>query len=65
MTEKNAVELVEQWQTGFFFVIGSALFGALLATLLSSIKPPVGGLIGFFGGVALAFLAFSYLSYGR
>jgi hypothetical protein len=65
MSEKTIVDLIEEWQTGFFLVLGAALVGFCTAVLLSSLGSPVAGLVGFAGGAILAFLAFSYLLYGR
>lgn len=65
MTEKSVVEFLEEWQTGAFLVLGSALAGVAVTTVLSSFTSSDSALIGFVGGAALAFLAFSYLLYGR
>jgi hypothetical protein len=61
----TTAELVEEWQTGAFLLLASAFVGFVAAALLgrgfsSSLAVP-----GFAGGAAVAFLALSYLLYGR
>ena len=65
MPEKSIVEFVEEWQTGFFLVIGTVLVGVLSGALAASAFGPPGFLFGLVGGAVAAFLAFSYLLYGR
>ena len=65
MSDKSVVGLVEEWQTGFYLVIGSIIAGTIFAYLLSPIQPPYGGLLGFLSGIVVAFLAFSYYLYGN
>ena len=65
MSEKTIVDLIEEWQTGFFLLLGAVFVGFCTAVLLASVSSPVGGLAGFAGGAILAFLVFSYLLYGR
>ena len=65
MAEENLVAFLEEWQTGAFLVLGSALVGAVLASVFGSFGFAHSALIGFVGGAALAFLALSYLLYGR
>lgn len=65
MAEQNVVGLIEEWQTGAFLVIGSALVGAVSGSFLGSLESGNLGLVGFFAGAVLAFLSFSYLLYGR
>ena len=67
MAEKSVVDLIEEWQTGFFVVLGSAIVGILSGLVVGSL---VGGsgpgfVLGFIGGLILSFLAYSYLRYGR
>lgn len=62
MSEKSTVEFIEEWQTGMLLFIGSLAAGIALMLMLSS-AGPYGTLFGFFGGVILAFLTFSYLFY--
>ena len=50
MAEKDMVEFVEEWQRSAFLVLGPALGGGVSAVFVGSV---------------LAFLAFSYLFYGR
>jgi hypothetical protein len=61
---ETVVELIEEWQTGAFFVLASVLVGAVVATSLGRFGPlyGVGGLIG---GCLLTFVTLSYLLYGR
>lgn len=65
MSEKSTVELIEDWQTGAFFVIGSILIGVIVAVIGGSVGGLIGAVAGFLGGTGLAFLALSYLLYGR
>lgn len=65
MVEKNAVGFFEEWQTGAFFVLASALVGAVVGGLVGSSGSGYLGFIGFFAGAVLAFLIVSYLRYGR
>ncbi|CQR53543.1 MULTISPECIES: hypothetical protein [Haloferax] len=66
MAERTMVEFVEEWQRGAFLLFGSALAGGVSAVFVGSLRPgtPL-GLITFFVGSVLAFLAFSYLFYGE
>jgi precorrin isomerase len=65
MTEKGLVDLVEEWQTGFFLVVGSVAVGFLAAFALGQLDVPYAVVLGLLGGTAAAFLAVSYLLYGR
>jgi len=65
MAERTLVTLVEEWQTGAFLVLGVALVGGVSGGVVASFVPGYWGLLGFFAGAVLAFLAFSYLRYGR
>jgi hypothetical protein len=72
MSEKTTVEFIEEWQTGFFLVLGCALTGVAgamaLVRIASVIFDPsvgwVGFVLGFFGSGLLAFALFSVLLYG-
>jgi hypothetical protein len=61
---ETTVELIEEWQTGAFFVFASAFVGFVVAASLSRFGPwyGVGGLLG---GCLLTFVTLSYLLYGR
>jgi hypothetical protein len=59
------VEFVEEWQTGFFLVVGSVLGGVVAVVLVREFVGPPAVLGSFLGGAMLAFLALSYLFYGR
>jgi len=65
MAEKTVVEFVEEWQTGFFLVVGTAVVAVLAAALAGSLVGQSGVVVGLVAGAVLAFLAFSYLLYGR
>lgn len=65
MSEKTGVDFVEDWQSGFFLVLGTAFVAFSAAILVSSLTSPLGGLVGFVGAAILAFAAFSYLLYGQ
>ena len=66
MTERTtAAELVEEWQTGAFLLLASALAGFVAASALGRGLSSDLALPGFAGGAAVAFLALSYLLYGR
>lgn len=65
MSGKTVVDFVEEWQTGALFVLGSALVGALVGMYLGEPGSGYLGVGGFIVGSVLAFLAFSYLRYGR
>lgn len=65
MTEQNVMGFIEEWQTGTFLIIGSALVGAVSGSLLGSIGSGNLGLVGFLVGAILAFLSISYLLYGH
>lgn len=65
MTEKTVVELVEDWQTGAVYIVGSVLVGSVLGYFLRSQGSDSLGLVGLLVGTILAFLLFSYLRYGR
>ncbi len=65
MSEQNVVGFIEEWQTGAFLIIGSALVGAVSGSFLGSLGSGNLGLVGFIAGASLAFLSISYLLYGR
>jgi hypothetical protein len=65
MSGSSLVEFVERWQTGFFVVIGVAVVGVLSGLAVRSVAGAPGFFAGFLGGSVLAFLAYSYLRYGR
>lgn len=61
---KSAVEFVEEWQTGFFLIIGSAVGGFATAIVFASFLEAPNNMVGFFSGAILTFVALSYLFYG-
>ncbi|WP_318569296.1 hypothetical protein [Salinigranum marinum] len=65
MPGKTVVEFVEEWQTGFFVVLGVTLVGVVGGTVVWRFAGPPGFFLGFGVGVVLAFLVYSYLRYGR
>lgn len=65
MADRSVADLVGEWQTGAFIVVVTVLSGVVSALVLRSLEVPYGRAIGFVGGAALAFLAISYLLYGR
>ncbi|RCU47152.1 hypothetical protein DU504_07460 [Haloplanus salinus] len=65
MADRTVVDLIEDWQTGFFVVVGSAVVGVLVGLALRSVVGPPGFLLAVVAGTVLGFLAYSYLRYGR
>lgn len=65
MSDRTIVDLIEDWQTGAFLLIGSAVVGFLTGGLVGTFADPPFAVLGVFAGAILAFLAFSYLLYGR
>jgi hypothetical protein len=65
MADRTVVDLIEDWQTGFFVVVGSAVVGVLVGFALRSVVGPPGFVLGIVAGTVLGFLAYSYLRYGR
>jgi hypothetical protein len=67
MTEPSLRESLANWQTGAFFLVGSAAVGLLVVSLIRGAVPTSGvvGLLSFAAGAVLFFLAASYLLYGR
>lgn len=65
MAGKTVVEFIEEWQTGFFLVIGTALVGVGVGVVAGTYFGPPGTVLGIVAGAIVAFAAFSYLLYGR
>jgi len=68
MSAESVPELVETWQSGAAIVVGCVLTGAVggFAVVRTGVLDPFPGFVaGLFGGTLLAFLALSYLLYGR
>ncbi|AUV82119.1 hypothetical protein C2R22_11065 [Salinigranum rubrum] len=65
MTGESLVGFIEEWQTGFFLVLGSAVVGIVAGLAVRSVAGPPGFFAGFLVGVLAAFLGYSYLRYGR
>jgi hypothetical protein len=64
MSEKTAAELIEDWQTGAFFLLLCCVAGVLSAVLFGSLLGPLGAVLGFLGGGVGAFLLISRKLYG-
>ncbi|WP_373189698.1 hypothetical protein [Halolamina sp.] len=64
-TDKTMVDFVEEWQTGALVLFGSVFSGLVLGAVLGSWLSAAAGMAGFVAGTVLAFLAFSYVRYGR
>ena len=62
MAEKTTVEFIEEWQTGFFIVIGCFVAGIVGAYTFGAFE--LSGIVGFVVGVVATFLVASYLLYG-
>ncbi|MEF8779774.1 MAG: hypothetical protein V5A46_03745 [Haloferacaceae archaeon] len=65
MSERGIVEFVEDWQTGFFVLLGSIAVGFVGGLVGRANLGPPGFYLGFAVGLGIAFLAYSYLRYGR
>ena len=65
MADRTVVDLIEDWQTGFFVVVGSTVVGVLVGFALRSVAGPPGFVLGIVAGAVLGFLGYSYLRYGR
>jgi hypothetical protein len=65
MADRTVVDLIEDWQTGFFVVVGSAVVGVLVGLALRSVVGPVCFVLSIVAGTVLGFLGDSYLRYGR
>lgn len=65
VSDRSIVDLIEDWQTGFFVVVGSAVVGILVGLVGRSVAGPPGFVLGIPVGAILGFLAYSYLRYGR
>lgn len=63
MAEKNIVEFIREWQTGFFLIIGTLLASVGSAIILKPLIP-FGVLIGGISGAIIGFLTISYILYG-
>jgi len=59
------VELVEEWQTGAFFVVACVLVAAVFGTIVGTNSGPLFGVTVFLVTGIGAFAILSYLLYGR
>lgn len=64
MSEQTAAEIIDDWQTGAFFLLLCCVTGMVSALFLGSLLGPVGAIVGLFGGGLLGFLFISYKLYG-
>jgi len=66
MSEKNIVAFIEEWQTGFFLLLGSIFGGIITLVAVGQVAPasPAIGLTAFVGGTVLTFAVVSLLLYG-
>ena len=65
MAERTTVELIEEWQTGAFLLLASALAGFVTASGVGRGLSSNLALLAFPGAAAVTFLVLSYLLYGR
>jgi hypothetical protein len=63
----SVTDALGDWQDGALLVVGSVAVGYAAAVGLLTLVPPspVLGVTGFAAGALVAFLALSYLCYGR
>jgi hypothetical protein len=62
---ETTVELVEEWQTGAFFVLASAFIGVIFMAVFGSNFGPLAGITALVGTGLATFALLSYLLYGR
>lgn len=62
--QQTMVDLIEDWQTGFFLILACVVV-AIVTTVLVSPANPQFGIVIFFVSAILAFVVISYLLYGR
>lgn len=65
MSGESVGELVNEWQTGAIFVVGSIGIGILVGAAMGTTVGPIAGVGGFVVGAIAGFLVLSYLFYGR
>ncbi|MFC4542913.1 hypothetical protein ACFO5R_13375 [Halosolutus amylolyticus] len=63
MSNTTIVDFIEEWQTGFFLMLGSLIAGSIGGVLFGQVGLNTIG--GFVVGVLLTFLGASYVLYGR
>lgn len=63
VTNETAVEFIEEWQAGFFFIIGCFVGGVSGSFLFAQLD--WNAVVGFVLGVGFVFLGASYVLYGR
>lgn len=63
MSEESVVEFVEDWQTGFFILLGIGLVGIVVGAIVGAVTGEIGMYLGALGGMVLGFLAVAYLFY--
>lgn len=62
---ETLVELIEEWQTGAFFLFASAVVGGVAMAVFGNRFGPLAGVAALVGGGLAAFAVLSYLLYGR
>jgi len=65
MAETSTVFFLEEWQTGAALILGSAIFGIAIGTAAGSVWDSTAGVLSFLVATIAAFVALSYLAYGR
>jgi len=59
------VELVEEWQTGAFFVVACVIVAAVFGVVVGTNVGPALGVVAFLATGIGSFAVLSYLLYGR
>jgi len=68
MSERSAIDFIEEYQTGAFIVIGTIVGAVAVLVATNQILGSLGGTLGlgvFVGGMIVTFVLLSYLLYGR
>jgi hypothetical protein len=65
MSSSSLVDFVEEWQTGFFLLVGMLVASVAAGIAARSVVGPAGLVVGMLVGALAVFLGYSYLRYGR
>ncbi|WP_152041073.1 hypothetical protein [Salinigranum salinum] len=65
MSSSSLVDFIEQWQTGFFLLVGMLVVSVGAGIAARSVVGPPGLVVGMLVGALAVFLGYSYLRYGR